>query len=55
MSNPLDITDEQARRIVLDIRRGKGFLSTEASKRQDADGLAAIQSLQKQLGDVVEK
>jgi hypothetical protein len=55
MSNPLDITVEQARRIVLDVSRGKGYMSPETYARQDAEGLATIQSLQNQLGNVVEK
>jgi hypothetical protein len=55
MSNPLDITVEQARKIVLDVSHSKGWMSPRTYARQDKDGLAIIQSLQNQLGDVVEK
>ena len=55
MSNPLDITVEQARRIVLDVSRSKGWMSPETYARQDAEGLVVILALQEQLGNVVEK
>ncbi|KAH8808653.1 hypothetical protein F5884DRAFT_900865 [Xylogone sp. PMI_703] len=54
MSDPLDITVEQARSIVLQVGKSKGWVPPEVRRSLDPTGLEIIESMQDELGDVVE-
>lgn len=54
MADSLDVTVEQARRIVLDIGRRKGYLPPQHRLARDEEASEIIQSIREELGDVVE-
>jgi hypothetical protein len=54
MADSLDVTVEEARRIVLDIGRRKGYLPPQHRLTHDKEALEIIQSIREELGDVVE-